>query len=214
MYFGSISSLPAISLSDEAWTQLIAYGAVVVVLTGMYLTRRWARRSAMNAAGDMPVLMSDGLLADKKLHSVQQDTISYYSYNLLVNGRGQVMMFVTLPKNTSVHIIAVGDKSGRSATNRQLAHSKWLERVSLEGGFPDYFRMFCSKDKQLEVRQVFDPEIMQNFLEFCRAYNFELFNESVYVSVAQGSHDKNDNTAMVTDVMDFLRENQRLFDAF
>jgi hypothetical protein len=118
-------------------------------------------------------------------------------------------MLITLNRNTQTHILVMGSKSGIDTKVSYALSHKWLEPVSLEGDFPDNFHMYCTKGRQMETRQVFGPETMANFVDFCRSYNFELFNDSVYISVAEDAVDSNDSTAMVTDMTNFLSHNRR-----
>lgn len=159
---------------------------------------------------DEPLISSADMLTSAGLQSMAAGTIGEYGYNLLTNSSGKVMMLVTLDRNTGMHLVAVGGKSG---LDRKFAFSrKWLEPVELEGNFPDDFRMYCTRGRQMETRQVFGPETMAKFQDFCRAYNFELFHDTVYISVAQGAHDAGDSTTMVTDITDFVTHNRRVFD--
>jgi hypothetical protein len=57
---------------------------------------------------------------------------------------------------------------------------------------------------------VFAPDTMADFQDFCRAYNFELYHDTIYISQAQGADDEHDDTTMVTDVINFIKENKRL----
>jgi hypothetical protein len=163
-------------------------------------------------AVDSPLITSLGLTATPSLMSAAKGKLAGYDYVLLSNASNRVMLVVTLPHNIGLHIIAIGDKSHSLDENIHTSQRKWLEVVSLEGDFPDRFEMYVSKDKQMEVRQLFEPDVMMNFYNLCRAYDFELFHESIYFSQADGAQDSNDTTSMVTDAEAFLTENKLFFD--
>jgi hypothetical protein len=172
----------------------------------------FAAIAGLGSHADEPIISSADLLTTGGLHSMANGRIGKYPYNLMTNRSGRVMMFITLDRNTMMHLVAIGNKSG---LNKNIAHSpsrKWLEEVTLEGNFRNDFRMWCTKGRQMETRQVFGPETMAQFQDLCRAYNFELFHETVYITVAQGASDKEDTTTMVTDITNFMTHNSRVFD--
>jgi len=160
-----------------------------------------------NLHSDHAVLAKSELFSTGSRRIMASGKIEQGVYSLVTNRTGKVMMLITLNWNTNMHIIALGSLSGSSLLKRRISQ-KWLEPVSLEGNFPDDFRMWCTRDKQMEVRQVFGPETMANFADFCRSYNFELFNNQIYISVAQGARDARDTTSMVTDISQFLHHNE------
>jgi hypothetical protein len=160
---------------------------------------------------DAPLIASSGLMETTTVLGAAKGKLAGYDYVLLANGNDRVMLNVTLPHNTGLHIIAIGDKSISLARDIHDAQRRWLEPVSLEGNFPDRFEMFVSKDKQTEVRQLFEPDLMWHFYELCRTYDFELFHESLYFSVAEDADDSNDSTTMVADAEAFLDENAAFF---
>ncbi|MDB5181404.1 MAG: hypothetical protein JWP13_167 [Candidatus Saccharibacteria bacterium] len=161
---------------------------------------------------DEPIISSTDMLTSRGLQSMAAGMMGNYAYNLLTNSSGKVMMLITLDHNTFMHLIAIGGKSGMSRSVNYALSRKWLEPVSLEGNFPDDFRMYCTKDMQMETRQVFAPDTMAHFQDFCRAYNFELFHDTIYISMAQGAQDPNDDTTMVTDITHFIEQNRRVLD--
>ena len=183
----------------------------VVWLLLKYIGRKLAYLGQFASVGnsaDGPIISSADMLSATGLQSLAQGMAGNYLYNLLTNDSGKVMMLISLDRNTHMHIVAIGSQSGLISQSGQAISGKWLEPVSLEGDFPDHFQMYCTRGKQMETRQVFGPETMANFVDFCRAYNFELFESSVYISVAEDADDTGDSTTMVTDITDFIEHNQ------
>jgi hypothetical protein len=175
---------------------------VVLVLGYTFLRRRGAMRSE-----DGPLLSSSDMVLTSGLTSLNQGTIAGFKYNILTNDSGKVMILVELGHNTALHLLAFGDKSGLDGLVTGAISRRWLTPVELEGDFPEYFRLYCSPEKQIELRQVFAPDTMAQFADFCRAYNFEIFHESLYISQAAKATDINDSTTMVTDISEFLTQN-------
>jgi len=191
------------------WVVLVIIAAIAVVrlrFFDMIWTRYFARSDSLvlapaDAANSVGLqTMAAGKLDDD------------YVYFLSTNEAGKVMMSITIDHHTAMHIVAIGSKSGVGSRLEYPASRKWLEPVSLEGNFPDDFRMYCSKGKQMEVRQVFGPETMVQFADLCRAYNFELFDNKMYISVAENAEDPADSTTMVTDITNFVSHNRPVFD--
>jgi hypothetical protein len=177
------------------------------------ITKFFFGRNAWKNIVDSPIITSRGLAETSSLLGAAKGQLAGYEYVLLSNASDRVMLVVTLPHNTGLHIIAIGDKSHSLDENIRTSQRQWLEPVSLEGDFPERFEMYVSKDRQIEVRQLFEPDVMLHFYELCRTYDFELFHESLYFSEADGAHDSDDTTTMVTDAEAFLVENKQFFDS-
>ena len=180
-----------------------------------YLARKIAasfKTSQLGNDEDEPIISSADLLGATGLQSMATGMMGDYLYNLMTNDVGRVMMMITLNRNTYIHIVAIGSHSGLQSSLKLGSARQWLEPVSLEGDFPDHFEMYCSKGAQVQTRQVFGPETMAKFVDFCKSYNFELFNESVYISVAENADDPDDDTSMVADITNFLEHNRKVFE--
>jgi hypothetical protein len=172
-----------------------------------YLLYSIVRKRRAVSAQDGPVLSSGEMLGAGGLQSMNKGSIAGFEYNLLTNNTGRVMFFVELGHNSWSHIIAHGDKSLLGSGAAPQIARKWLEPVSLEGDFPDYFHMLCNPEAQTTIREVFAPDVMAQFADFCRAYDFELFHDTLYLSLAQNAVDADDQTTLTTDVTDFLEHN-------
>lgn len=157
--------------------------------------------------GEKPIISSYQMLNASRLTSMHKGTMEGFTFNLLTNDHGRVMALVDLGHNTKMHLIAIGDKSNVDAMIQAQIANHYLERTILEGDFPTYFRIYVSPGKQVEVRQVMEPRNMAQFVDFCRAYNVEIFKQSLYISVANDANDMSDNTTMTEDLNVFLREN-------
>ena len=191
---------------------VIAVVVVVIVFRLGVIDRLWA---LFGLGKDTSVIESSDFAHSNLLQTLAAGKIDEdYIYNLRTNQAGRVMFHVIMDHDhdTNLHIIAIGSKSGLDSKLQYHTNRHWLESVALEGDFPDHFRMWCSRGKQIEVREVFSPETMSQFVDFCRAYNFELFNDRIYISVAEQARDPLDTTTMVTDITEFIARARQVFD--
>ena len=182
-----------------------AYAWFGVVLIPLALWLKSRPRAGVLPMHDGPILSSGNMLGTPGLQSMAKGTIAGFAYNLLTNDAGRVMFFVELGHDSQSHIIAYGDKSDLAAG--PPIYNGQLENVSLEGDFPSYFHMLCNKDAQVTVREVFAPDVMAQFADFCRSYDFEIFHDTLYISRAQKATDADDQTSLTTDLTNFLTKN-------
>lgn len=158
------------------------------------------------------VISSYTLLEADGLTSLHKGKINNYEYNLLTNNTGRVIALITLHKNTSQHIVAIGNKSGLASLLLKPRLKKILEQIDLEGNFPNYFKMYCKPGTGQNLIQLFDPKDMAYFADFCQAYDFELYQDSIYITQAPGAIDKTDTTSLIKDAEIFLTSNNKLLE--
>jgi hypothetical protein len=56
-----------------------------------------------------------------------------------------------------------------------------MEKVELEGNFSNDFTLYVQKGEQIEVRELFTPDVMLQFVEHFKGYKFETFGTKLYV---------------------------------
>ncbi len=56
-----------------------------------------------------------------------------------------------------------------------------VEPVKLEGDFNSYFKLYVTRGAQMEIRELFQPDTMQTFIEQFRDYRMEIFGTKVYL---------------------------------
>jgi hypothetical protein len=193
-------------LSSDNLINWLAIGFVL-----LYMLYKIAQRRRAVTEQDGPILSSSNMLLEGGLQSLNKGVVAGFSYNIMTNDKGRVMFFVELGHDTQAHIVAYGDKSNIGQQTESFISKKWLEPAELEGDFPDYFHMYCSPSKQMELREVFTPDIMAQFVDFCRSYDLEIFKDSLYVSRAEDAVDTADQTTLVTDITNFLQQNSQVF---
>lgn len=164
------------------------------------------------SSGDEPVIAPSQLLGSGALTSMDRGSMEGFSYNLIAAGSGRVIVLVDLAHNTGLHVVAIGAKSGLSG--RLTAAGSRLAKVDLEGNYPNDFSMYTTSGTEQELLQLFDPADMAYFADFCRAYDVELYHESLYFSQAASSDDTSDTTPLTKDVQQFLHRNQQLLRRF
>jgi hypothetical protein len=201
-FYASIATMHGSTQASD----VIFYAVLALIVLASLLRSIWQKRGAAGLQ-DGPLLSSQEMLGANGLTSVNKATLAGFNYNLLTNDAGRVMFLVQLGHNSWSHIIAYGNKSGLSDMAKSLISKKWLEPANLEGDFPDYFHMYCNPDAQTTVREVFTPDIMAQFVDFCQAYDFELFHDTLYLSLAAGFQDSSDETSLTTDLTNFLQKN-------
>jgi hypothetical protein len=182
---------------------------IVGVLASAYFGRR---KLPFSSFGDGPVISSQGLLESDIVGVFNNAIIEGYKSHFFANTNGRSMIFVELGRNTKLHIIAVGDKSNLSSGLDSRKARKFLTPVTLEGDFPKYMSMFCTPDYEIELLALFDPSDMAYFVDFCRAYDFEIYHDALYIAQGPQSYDQNDTTTMLKDIEVFLKRNKRWLD--
>jgi hypothetical protein len=190
--------------------QSFIFDAIVVIFVLAFVLFKVIRRRSANNLMDGPILSSADMLGAGGLQALSQGELGGFTYRLMTNDKSRVMVSVQLGHDTGAHILAFGDKSRLSGLAQRSISKKWLAPVELEGDFPDYFRLYCSPAKQMEVREFFNPKTMLQFVEFCRAYDFEIFDETLFIFQAQGAEDAADQTTLTADVESFLQENAQV----
>jgi hypothetical protein len=187
------------------------FANAVIVAVALVLVVSWSKfwKNIRRSKTSGPILSSNELLGTGGLQGVHKGTMQGYNYVVLTNSSNSVMVSVDLGFNTGVHILACGKKAKPGSENMMSQSKQTLEPMHLEGDFSKYFRMYCTPGKERELLRVFAPDTMAHFADFCQAYNFEIYRESLFVSRAHGYDDRKDSTSLMTDLDHFLKENGR-----
>lgn len=110
----------------------------------------------------------------------------------------QILIKFDLPVKSQVHI--AGFSLQDSVFKNLLGNTNInyiMTNVVLEGDFPDYFKIYCQKDKEVEVREVLDPSTMEYLVDFCNQLNWELFENNLYFVQSGTNRTVSDNNAGV-----------------
>jgi hypothetical protein len=116
---------------------------------------------------------------------------------------GQMIMKIDLPVKSSVHIsgFSLNDNKFKMLLGNTNLESS-LTQVKLEGNFPEYFRLYCSNGKEVELLELLDPTNMQFLVDFCESFNFELIDTTLYFTKSNASN-KSDNGILTKSAEDF-----------
>ncbi len=119
---------------------------------------------------------------------------------------GSVILALTLPFVNTVHLACLGIPGSIDVLAE--ARGVGLQPAVLEGDFPDYFRMYCGTDQQIDLRTVIDPADMAFLVDYCKRENWEILGDTIYFSQNRNAPDDDpdiDNTTMVKDAEDFAK---------
>lgn len=194
------------------YLELIFILAAVMSLPLILMYRSISRYLLSHGSSDSegPIIGSGSLLSSGNLSSMNKGVIEGFTYNAIVGSNGRLIVFIELHHNTNVHLVAVGAKSGLMLFEQGIGLTRHLKKIELEGNFSQSFSMYCRPGNENELLQVFDPADMAYFVDFCRAYDFELYKDSIYITKAEKAKDKEDTTPLMADVEAFLKRNHRM----
>jgi Zn-finger nucleic acid-binding protein len=118
-------------------------------------------------------------------------------------GHGAVIYAIDLDFNTEAHIIGLG-RSVKidNMVLKSLLGPYQLEKVDLEGDFPNHFDLFAAPNQQSTTRYVFDPEAMQSVIKYCENHFWELVGDELYVVASNKT--KSAEGGIIKDSTDFI----------
>ena len=85
---------------------------------------------------------------------------------------------VALPFATNVHLLGI--PKGKELLLDVSARLNIMQPVKLEGDYDDYFSLYTSMNQQIESRVLLNPAAMEYNVDFCAAYTWEIFNNTLY----------------------------------
>lgn len=104
-----------------------------------------------------------------------------------------VIEVLDLPFDTQTHLIGLSKEHQLDRLKfENFVQLNGMEKVVLEGDFPDYFDIYASQGQQFMSRYVLDPKAMEFVIDFCRTHFWEI-NSSEFYIVASSQDDRADN---------------------
>lgn len=98
-----------------------------------------------------------------------------------------------LPFNTEVHLLGLTKEHGIDRVQFEaFLGANGMEKVELEGDFPDYFDIYAAPGQEAAVRLVLNPESMAYVVDYCRTHFWEINCSELYI-VASENDRKGDN---------------------
>lgn len=166
-----------------------------------------AARTVFGPWGEGPIIWGNEIAAPSLIagHKVVIDGITY---SFLSDAKDRAILAVQLSGKANIHVFTTGDKSGWQKGLKKYRLLKTLTPVHLEGNLSQYIQMYCTKNKERELVQLFDPADMEYFKDFCRAYDFEVYLDMLYISQAGNARHAADSTGMLEDAKNFIARNQ------
>lgn len=138
--------------------------------------------------------------------------VAGFDYSVLGSDDNRLILLISLKQPTILHIVGIGRKSKQQRGLRKIRLNRLLSPVTLEGNFSDQIALYCNKGQELELLQIFDPADMAYFADFCQAYDFEIYEQTLYISQAGDARDDKDQTGVITDAKVFLERNSQLLE--
>jgi len=197
------------SNSTEALFQLVAF-LVIVVGGGVFaFTRRWSIGRNLRRTDDTDV--SDG-----------SAIISFYTagHPLLNGGEGKVngmryLMYLSMPAdrvrgdefvsedsiiycldlpfNTQTHLLGLSKEYKLDRLKfESFLHANGMQKITLEGDFPDYFDLYASANQDLQVRMVLDPSAMEFVEDYCHDHFWEIHDSELYFAITSSDKENED----------------------
>lgn len=108
----------------------------------------------------------------------------------------QLMYTSSLP-----HVLVNPPESGNDMFTG--SPTKGLEEVKLEGDFSAHAKVYTTHDAQIQVREIFQPDVMQEWINVFAAAHFETASNSVVIMLP-GDIDNKSRFLSMRDMMDHL----------
>lgn len=197
----------------DAIETVFIFGLIVVTFFGVKIENyRRKKRAVRNA--NTPILLAY-YTHGAQLTTLQQGKIGdlHYTAILASNDRvsqavnaGTTLLFrIELPYASSLHLLGIPKHNGTSQLDPTSEQSV-MERVELEGDYPDRFNLFCEKGMQTQTRHALDPKAMVFTLDFCQSHSWEIVGNELYFVQEDDAKSNNDPTLMYDDIAAFVEQ--------
>lgn len=140
---------------------------------------------------DAPILLSHYTLNQIKL--VVRSTIDNFNYAIYTTGE-DVIFEIMLSKKSQAHMLAYSNENRQSRIEKEEMLTSDMQKVVLEGDFPSYFNVYCSKNDQVDLLTILEPATMQFIKDFCKNYDIEIYHSSLYMVDYAGGGAPDDTT--------------------
>src|SRR5665213_2154042 len=203
---------------------------VVIVVVGAYLYKLWRKYSLGRFVDNEPSGLADSpansvilsyYTAGHSVINANRGKLDDMSYSLYATGpqdnraTGSVpyveedaaIYALDLPFNTESHFVGL---SKQHKLNRlqfeSFLKSSGMEKVVLEGDFPDYFDIYAAKDQQFEVRTVLNPEAMSFVVDYCQSHFWEINDSELYIVATSTDKSNSGNPSIIEESQQFVRQ--------
>lgn len=191
-----------------------------LVLAGSAAATFWRRFSVGRLVGDMapPADDSPDSSAIISYYSAghlftaatrnKLNNMDYSTYVTMPTGNATftdaiaAIVALDLPFNTEAHLVGLSKE--HKIDRLQFAsflQANGMEKVTLEGDFPDYFDIYAAPGQEMQVREVLNPESMQFVVDFCRSHFWEINCAELYIVATESDHD---NQSIIAQSQEFV----------
>lgn len=159
--------------------------AIALLATGVgQLIRK--RRLSHPTTTNSPILFAQATSeASDLICGYQGSTPSgmHFTYNitgmsLFSNEQTLGVYSVELPFMSGVHLLGCAKHSDTQVDI--YTSGSVMERVALEGNYDAYFDLYADSGQQAQSRYVLDPKAMVFTIDFCRQFNWEIIEDTLY----------------------------------
>lgn len=91
---------------------------------------------------------------------------------------GSVIIFVELPFRSKLHLLGIAKDEKLAQLDPTFGDSV-MQKVELEGDFPDYFSLYADQGEQVQARYIVDPSAMAFVVDFCKNYHWEILDDGL-----------------------------------
>ncbi len=127
---------------------------------------------ALSRHGEL-ILLADGYTPSEMRYSYVMGLSLIFSPRPLYG-----LYTVELPFVASAHIVGLSRNDSFPA--RLEVPDSALEEMELEGDYPNYFSLYVDRGEQSEGRYVLDPLAMQYTVDFCKQFNWEILDDTLF----------------------------------
>ncbi|MCW1907712.1 MAG: zf-TFIIB domain-containing protein [Candidatus Saccharibacteria bacterium] len=109
---------------------------------------------------------------------------------------------VTLPFSSTLHLLGIPKMTPVAQLNPA---GSIMEKVELEGDYPNYFTLFAENGMQTDSRYAMDPKAMVFTIDFCQSHSWEIVDNQLYF-VQATANAPDDPTTMFEDLEEFVSQ--------
>lgn len=199
-----------ITFDSELTTQLLEtslYVIVFLVASGGSIYAAYRRKNRTVRFKNSPILLAyytENALTLTKISDGTQKDYSYAIYSSFAL-ENSVIIEIKLPFKTNVHLLAITTREDSSQIRTDVGNSV-MERVSLEGDYDAFFKLYADKDMQSRARYVLDPKAMAYTIDFCKSHSWEIIGSELYFVQENVPNLEGDTTPLWDDVERFVEE--------
>ncbi|HEY5152575.1 MAG TPA: hypothetical protein VII55_01230, partial [Candidatus Saccharimonadales bacterium] len=201
---------------------------VLILVIGVYLYRLWRKfslsRFVDNGPGELADSQSNSVIlsyytAGHNLINASRGKVADMSYSLYATTPQQqaadesiayvendaAIYALDLPFNTESHFVGLSKSHKLNRLQfESFLKANGMEKVVLEGDFPDYFDIYADKGQQFEVRTVLDPSAMAFVVDYCQSHFWEINDSELYIVATDTDKSDTGNPSVVEQSQQFV----------